>query len=322
MSEQKQQIYEFDNFRLDVPNRELLRNGTAVALPAKAFDMLVVLIENGGRLVDKDELFRRVWPDQIVEESNLTVQVSAIRKALGERRERPAYIVTVPGHGYRFTGKVLSLDEEEEELVIERHSISGLVIEGSQEQAGGAEESLVKNFAAQSVGHLTAGNKAEASKRPRAVGWRTLLFTGLVLIAISLGVFLVLKRSRSPDKTASAAPIKSIAVLPFKPLVAGSRDESLELGIAETLITRLSSLREIDVRPTTAVRKASKRPRAVGIYPGLCPNHGRSPIIESQRCRWGRATTAHQAAEPQTLRSSGALAAEPGAVARPSGRAR
>src|SRR5437016_322962 len=128
MLEQKQQIYAFDNFRLDVSNRELLHDGKSVALPAKAFDMLVVLIENGGRLVEKDELFKRVWPDQIVEESNLTVQVSAIRKALGERKENPHYIVTVPGHGYRFRRDVLRLDEEEEELMIEHHSHSRVVV--------------------------------------------------------------------------------------------------------------------------------------------------------------------------------------------------
>src|SRR6185369_8635329 len=66
MLEQKQQIYVFDNFRLDVPNRELSNDGRVVALPAKAFDMLVVLIENRGRLMEKDELFSSVWPDQIV----------------------------------------------------------------------------------------------------------------------------------------------------------------------------------------------------------------------------------------------------------------
>jgi TolB-like protein len=77
------------------------------------------------------------------------------------------------------------------------------------------------------------------------------------MIVISLGLLFVLKRSRSADKTASAAPIKSIAVLPFKPLVAASGDESVELGMTETLITRLSSLREIKVTPTSAVRKYS-----------------------------------------------------------------
>jgi DNA-binding winged helix-turn-helix (wHTH) protein len=71
MSEQKQQIFEFDKFRLDPMNRTLLRDGRPVALPAKAFDILVVLVESGGRLVGKDELLSRVWPDQIVEESKL-----------------------------------------------------------------------------------------------------------------------------------------------------------------------------------------------------------------------------------------------------------
>src|SRR5204863_4497969 len=120
MSEQNQQVYGFDKFRLDVPNRKLLRDGVPVSLQAKAFDMLVVLIENGGRLVGKDELFRRVWPDLIVEESNLTVQVSAIRRALGDNKDNPHYIITVPGHGYRFTSDVLRVVEsdEEEELVV------------------------------------------------------------------------------------------------------------------------------------------------------------------------------------------------------------
>src|SRR5580765_671121 len=138
MPEQTRQIYGFDDFRLDVSNRELLRAGQPVALPAKAFDMLVVLIENGGRLVGKDELFSRVWPDQIVEESNLAVHVSAIRKALGEKKDNPRYVATVAGHGYRFTSNVLRLDDEEEEVVIERHSISRLAVES--ENAAGENE--------------------------------------------------------------------------------------------------------------------------------------------------------------------------------------
>lgn len=253
MSEQKQQIYEFDNFRLDVPNRELMRDGNAVALPGKAFDMLVVLIENGGRLVGKDDLFSRVWPDQIVEESNLTVQVSAIRKALGERKENPHYITTVSGHGYRFTGKLISLDEKEEEVVVERHSISRLAIE-SESAAGADQNALVKNFSTQNS--LTASSEVETLKGSRTLGWRTPLVGGLLAIAISVGVFLVLKRTRL-NEPALSTPVKSIAVLPLKPLVLGSRDESLELGMAETLIMRLSSLPEIKVPPMSAVRKYS-----------------------------------------------------------------
>jgi DNA-binding winged helix-turn-helix (wHTH) protein/TolB-like protein len=254
MPEQRRQIYGFDDFRLDVSDRQLLHAGGPVPLPAKAFDMLVVLIENGGRLVGKDELFSRVWPDQIVEESNLAVHVSAIRKALGEKKDNPRYLVTVPGHGYRFIGNLLSLDEEEEEVVIERHSISRLAVE-SENAAGENEDSLSKNISTPNGGYLSTRDEAGASMRPGAVGWRTLLFAGLGMIVISLGLLFVLKRSRPADKTASAASIKSIGVLPFKPLVAASGDESLEMGMAETLITRLSSLREIKVPPTSAVRK-------------------------------------------------------------------
>ena len=136
MSEQNEQIYQFDDFRLDVPNRTLLRDGTPVVLQAKAFDMLVVLIERGGRLVEKDDLFSSVWPGQIVEESNLTVQVSALRRALGEGKDNPHYIITVPGHGYRFQSNVLRLNQAEE-LVIEHHSHSRIVVETETEN--GAE---------------------------------------------------------------------------------------------------------------------------------------------------------------------------------------
>src|SRR6185295_10998648 len=169
------------------------------------------------------ELFSRVWPDQIVEESNLTVQVSAIRKALGERKEHTNYILTVPGHGYRFTGNLISIEEEEDEIVIERHAMSRLTVE--HESATDADDSAFVRRLSE-VGGL-AGSEVTASKGPGAIGWRTLLAAGFIVIAISAGVFLVMKRSRSMNTSAVSAPIKSIAVLPFKPLVAGSRDESL-----------------------------------------------------------------------------------------------
>ena len=159
MLEQKQQIYSFNNFRLDVPNRQLLRDGRPVPLPAKAFDMLV-LLENGGRLVGKDELFSRVWPDQIVEESNLTVQVSAIRRALGDNKDNPHYIVTVPGHGYRFRSDVLRVDDEEEELVIEHHSHARIVVE-TEKDTGGVETSEIT--LANAPTFLAGGNGASAA---------------------------------------------------------------------------------------------------------------------------------------------------------------
>jgi DNA-binding winged helix-turn-helix (wHTH) protein/TolB-like protein/Flp pilus assembly protein TadD len=248
-----QQIYGFDNFRLDVSNRQLLSDGKTVALPAKAFDMLIVLIENAGRLVGKDELFRRVWPDQIVEESNLTVQVSAIRKALGERTNNPRYLLTVPGHGYRFVGNVTNLEEETAEISIERHSVSRVMVE-TENAASADENALNKEFAEGNIGHLPARDGTEVSNRNRVTGWRTFLFAGLIVLVISFGLVLVLNRTRLPIRSPATASIKSIAVLPFKPLVVDSRDESLELGIADTLITRLGHLKQVMVRPTSAVR--------------------------------------------------------------------
>src|SRR4051794_36252434 len=113
----KRQIYKFGDFRLDTANRRLLRDGAPVTLPARAFDLLQTLLENNGRLVEKDELFANVWHDQIVEESNLTVHISQIRKALGESKNKPRFIETVSGYGYRFVGDVS--DEDDEEFVIE-----------------------------------------------------------------------------------------------------------------------------------------------------------------------------------------------------------
>ena len=98
--------YRFDEFELDVPKRQLRREGAIVELKPKAFDLLRVLVENQGKLLSKDDLFRMVWENQIVEESNLTVNMSQIRKALGERASEPRYITTVSGQGYRFVGDV------------------------------------------------------------------------------------------------------------------------------------------------------------------------------------------------------------------------
>jgi DNA-binding winged helix-turn-helix (wHTH) protein/TolB-like protein/Flp pilus assembly protein TadD len=250
MSEQKQRIFEFDNFQLDPLNRKLLCDGNPVALPAKAFDILVVLVESAGRLVGKDELLSRVWPDQIVEESNLTVHISAIRKALGDRKDNPHYLVTVSGHGYRFTGNLVISDSEKDQ------SIARSSLMGTTESA--SENDVVAQPTDGTIGpNLIADNNIAASRRKSVVA-RPLLFVSLAVILISLVIFLGFKRTSAPNTSASAAQIKSIAVLPFKPLVSSEREESLEIGMADTLITRLSRINQLTVRPTSAVRQYTK----------------------------------------------------------------
>jgi DNA-binding winged helix-turn-helix (wHTH) protein len=90
--------------------RVLLRDGQPVALTPKAFDLLAFLVANPGRLLTKDELLQAVWPDTIVEESNLAYHVFAIRKALGDTADADQYIETVPKCGYRFIAPVVQLD--------------------------------------------------------------------------------------------------------------------------------------------------------------------------------------------------------------------
>src|SRR6267154_5763880 len=103
------QIFEFGQFRVDALRRSLEREGQSVALSGKAFEILVVLLKQRGAVVDKDALMRQVWPDTAVEENNITVAISALRKALAETPTSPKWIVTIPGRGYSFVGEVRSV---------------------------------------------------------------------------------------------------------------------------------------------------------------------------------------------------------------------
>ncbi len=94
----------FGEFRLDPGQRKLLRDGVALELKSKALDILCALAAARGEVVGKDELMAKVWPGLVVEENNIQVHVSALRKALGEERSAPVHLVTVPGRGYRLLG--------------------------------------------------------------------------------------------------------------------------------------------------------------------------------------------------------------------------
>ena len=106
MSQQPRHLYEFGRFRLDATERILLRGAEPVPLTPKVFGILLALVENSGRIVEKDALMRQVWPDSFVEEGNLTQNVSLLRKALGENAEGKPFIETVARRGYRFVASV------------------------------------------------------------------------------------------------------------------------------------------------------------------------------------------------------------------------
>jgi pimeloyl-ACP methyl ester carboxylesterase/DNA-binding winged helix-turn-helix (wHTH) protein len=99
-------VYEFGDFRLEVGERRLLRDGRPIPLAAKVLETLRILLERPGRLLTKDELMRRLWPDTVVEENNLSHNISVLRRVLGERDDGPRFIETVPRVGYRFVAGV------------------------------------------------------------------------------------------------------------------------------------------------------------------------------------------------------------------------
>jgi len=99
--------YSFGPFELDPEARLLCREGEPIPLAGKTLDTLLVLVENRGRLVDKDELLSRVWVGTVVEEANLTQTIFTVRKVLGDSPKDHRYIATVPGRGYQFVAPVI-----------------------------------------------------------------------------------------------------------------------------------------------------------------------------------------------------------------------
>src|SRR5215472_1031399 len=129
MLQKTRHLYEFGPFVLDTMQHALLRNGQPVPLTPKTYDTLLVLVQNSGKMLSKEELMNTLWPDRFVEESNLTQQISMIRKALGESPGEHRYIVTVPGRGYRFAAKVRERRNEGAEGVAGGPPVSEAAIE-------------------------------------------------------------------------------------------------------------------------------------------------------------------------------------------------
>ena len=233
MSEPQLQVYEFDEFRVDASKRTLTKgDGEQIPLKPKVFDTLLYLVRHGGKVIGKDELMSEIWIDSIVEENNLNQNISMLRRIFGEKPGQQRFIVTVAGHGYRFVPEVrsvldqpISRDQTTENL--DESPIDGGVKIREKAPAQYRRSNLHKRkwlavFAASSVLALAA------------VGYRLLWRT---------------------NEGSVDAPIRTIAVLPFKPLVVENRNEALEFGMADTLISKLSGSDEVVVRPLSASRR-------------------------------------------------------------------
>src|SRR5262245_36764735 len=206
-----QRIWEFGPFRLDETERLLLREGEPVGLTPKVFDTLVALLERSGRLVEKDELMAKLWPDTFVDEGALTRNISDLRKALGGER----YVETVPKRGYRFVEPVRELTAGSAISIVEKATEAQLAIE---------EEVVVE-----AQPYLALAVEAAPSQLARRKTKATFLVLGLALAGLAFALFFLWPGRRS-DPPATGLKLKTLAVLPFKPLDAGGNDY-LGLGI-------------------------------------------------------------------------------------------
>jgi DNA-binding winged helix-turn-helix (wHTH) protein/TolB-like protein/Tfp pilus assembly protein PilF len=240
-------LYEFDNFRMDVAERSLLRNGTPVQLTPKAFDTLLVLVMRSGHLVEKDELLKEVWPDTFVEEATLAQNISTLRKVLGQDGDGHQYIETVPKRGYRFISSVRMMQDNGQDLIIQQQTRAHIIIEEEESVDDESHSALKRTQAVRKEREALPVSSAP----PRRLDLKVLLV--IALLPSFAGGFYLWKTSSRPG--VSASQINSIAVLPFRPLGADSNDELLGLGMADATIIKLSNFHQLSVLPTSAVFK-------------------------------------------------------------------
>ena len=211
MLKEVKHFYEFGEYRVDPEERILFRGDDPVPLPPKAFETLLILVQNSGHLVTKDDLMKTVWPDTFVEESNLSQYIFVLRKALGESAQDARSIVTVPGRGYRFVEKVRQVAD-----------------------AGGPAESLSSQEAAVPENPPSPVSPAIPKHRLLAVA---LIFAVVILLAVA---FLGWRGTRSTDRVAPRRVM--LAVLPFQNLTGDPEQEYFADGLTEELITKLGGL--------------------------------------------------------------------------------
>ena len=216
--------YEFLGFRLDVVRRQLLKDGEPLPLTQKAFQILLLLITHRGHLLTKNAIIDEIWRDSFVEDSNLTQHIYLLRKTLenGSSLEQPI-IKTVPKQGYIFTADV-------HELSVDRAIVTADSARNSQN------------------GFHRPSPVAMAGRRP-ALSWRRAIYvTGAAGLALVILVVAALQY-----RTGHQPPgIRSIAVLPFKP-VNGDDTGKVGFGMTDAVITKLSRMRSVHVRPTSSV---------------------------------------------------------------------
>jgi TolB-like protein/DNA-binding winged helix-turn-helix (wHTH) protein/Tfp pilus assembly protein PilF len=249
-------VYEFGDFRLDPANHLLSRrDGTPVPLTPRVFDTLLFLVEHDGAVLDKERLMAAVWPDSIVEENNLSQNISMLRRVFGETPASRGFIVTVPGRGYRFAAEVRTSGEATEPQ--------------NESKTNDSKRGLSKTLAEVS---LTEAELSGALRNPRPTrslrsrNLRPILLSTLAVLALSVVVLFLWRSQPQNTRTAqgkSATPAiseKSIAVLPFENRSEDKSNAYFADGIADEILTRLSKIAELKVISRTSTQHYKSAP--------------------------------------------------------------
>jgi DNA-binding winged helix-turn-helix (wHTH) protein/TolB-like protein/lipopolysaccharide biosynthesis regulator YciM len=269
MDQDDRHCYDFGPFHLEPAEQLLLREDNPVALTPKNFELLVFLVRNHGRLVTKQQIMQAVWPSSFVEEANLTVSISGLRRKLGERGGGLQYIETVPKKGYRFTAAVtevksaVAIPANEDALPadIRRLETTEPLDRGADDEAAPAAPSALpllnssgSDNAGETVAPIVLG--VTASKRPS-------LRVMMSVLAVLIGLLAVIVYVAHPGRSTAGRPVaentsqasRSLAILPLQNLRQDANNDFLGFSLADAVITKLGSVSALSVRPSSVIQK-------------------------------------------------------------------
>lgn len=259
----------FGDFTLIPSDQLLLHRGQPVPLAPKLFDLLVFMVEHRERLLTRDELMKAIWSGTVVEESNLTVNVSLLRKILGNAPDGKPFIETVPRRGYRFHSDVR--EDEDADLATPPMpptrppepaplDVTPAVAVAQPQQLPAAHATAsaeVPAAPAAPPAPLMANVAApSAAPRPPMLAHRSVRQKLLyLLLGLGLGALIYLVIPSVHQMGARAAAPRSLAVLPFRNLKGAGTDDFLGFALADAIITKLGYVSRLSVRPSSAVAR-------------------------------------------------------------------
>jgi DNA-binding winged helix-turn-helix (wHTH) protein/TolB-like protein/Flp pilus assembly protein TadD len=225
-------------------------------LPPKIFELLLCLVQASPHLVMRDELMKSLWPDSFVEESNLTVYISILRKTLGQKPGGGDYIETVPRRGYRFRAQVIEIEESVEPAepspLRAQAQAAGALSAGAPAPSMARAPTAAESIPAPAPPPILPGAPGEPMLPLKAFRRRywIAIFVGVLLGIVAGALF---HRIHQPSLTAASAPRHSLAVLPFRNVRPDANTDFLGFSLADAVITLLGYVSAINVRPSSAV---------------------------------------------------------------------